>query len=48
MAVWEAMALQPADPLPAGLEVMDADGRMVALPVRPGEATLLIFLRHLA
>jgi len=27
---------------------MDADGRMVALPVRPGEATLLIFLRHLA
>lgn len=48
MAVWCKMALQPPDELPTDLEVMDADGRTVALPVRRGAATLLIFLRHLA
>ncbi len=42
------MALQPGSALPDDLEVMGADGEMTALPVRPGEATLLIFLRHLA
>ena len=41
------MALQSGSPLPDDLTVLDADGRRVGLPVRRGEAALLIFLRHL-
>lgn len=42
------MALERGAPLPEDLTVVDAGGRRGALPVRRGEAALLIFLRHLA
>lgn len=41
------MALEPGDDLPADLTVLDSGGAQVRLADLRGEATLLIYLRHL-
>ena len=39
--------VEVGDPLPGGLRLLAADGSPVALGAFRGEATLLVFLRHL-
>lgn len=41
------MPLVPGDSVPRSLRVLDAEGSEVPLAGFKGEATLLIFLRHL-
>ena len=41
------MALALGTALPQELTVLDSEGRRVGLPVRRGEAALLVFMRHL-
>lgn len=41
------MPLEPGDSVPPGLQILDAERREVPLASFQGEATLLIFLRHL-
>ncbi len=41
------MALDPGDPLPESLTVLDGEGGEHSLAEFRGEATVLIFLRHL-